>query len=713
MSAPAVARFTPSKPCPICGGHDQLPRGHTQRCYGYLDSTGKYARCTREEHAGGLPQNPDETYSHKLSGSCRCGIEHNPAPAPAPTSSAARLGPIEAEYHYADEAGGYLFTVRRHRAPKTFRQGHYGGGPGAGSWAYGLGDTRRVLYRLPELRTECELGARIYVTEGEKDAEALVAAGACATCNPMGAGKWQDDYAESLTGASHVVIVADKDEAGYKHAEQVRASLERHGLAVEVVEAAKGKDAHDHLTAGFGVEDFLPVTSQEVTCDPSRDLGDPHHEGVVTRVTLPEGGKGTFSVEEKQRAREALDGVLGQVSKLIDRFVHLESQELAALVLWIAHTHAFEAAITTPYVALTSPERGCGKSRVLEVCEPLVRKGVMVVNASTSGLFRMIEKDRPTLLFDEVDAIFKRRGEDTEEMRGVLNAGFRKRGGSILRVVGASGTKLEPQRFSVFCPKMLAAIGESVIPDTVLDRSIQLRMNRASPGTVEKLRERSYPQEAEAVRGQLAEALGPLIDELAGFEPDVPEELDDRAADIWEPLLAIADAAGSTWPEVARDAARTLSGQRKRDGSARLAMLRGMRQVFNARGPRVLTKEAIEDLNADDEAPWASWNGGQGLRPKDLAKNLGEFRIESKSVRPSSGGKPAKGYSREDFEDAFASYLPPPGAKDGSQRSQPQGHVDPGVTSGVTNGARKGSHEDDLDRWERMAGGVPSGGGGS
>ncbi len=163
---------------------------------------------------------------------------------------------IVARYDYTDEDGELLFQVCRLH-PKTFRQRR----PVGDSWSWTLDGTRRVLYRLPEVLAHVATNGRdpIYVCEGEKDVEAFEAAGECATCNPGGALKWTDDYAESLQGARRVVVVADRDESGRRHADQVVKSLATVGIHAEVVEAAEGKDADDHFAAGFGVDDFRPV----------------------------------------------------------------------------------------------------------------------------------------------------------------------------------------------------------------------------------------------------------------------------------------------------------------------------------------------------------------------------------------------------------------------------------------------------------------------
>lgn len=165
---------------------------------------------------------------------------------------------IVATYPYHDERGALLFETVRF-TPKDFRQRRP---DGAGGSIWSLKGTRRVLFRLPQILAAVKAGRTIYVVEGEKDVEALVRAGVDATCNPMGAGKWRREYSETLRGAP-VRIVRDRDAAGEKHARAVAASLEGIAASVKIVEAREGKDAADHLAAGFGVEELVEVPAVE------------------------------------------------------------------------------------------------------------------------------------------------------------------------------------------------------------------------------------------------------------------------------------------------------------------------------------------------------------------------------------------------------------------------------------------------------------------
>lgn len=160
----------------------------------------------------------------------------------------------EAIYRYRDERGTELFQTVRFPG-KRIKQRHMGDD---GEWVWNLKNVRRVLYRLPEIIEAVERGNTVFFVEGEKDADAIVAAGYQATCNPLGAGKWRDEYAPFFQGAN-VVIVADRDEAGRNHANKVKEALVGIAAGVWVVQAKVGKDAHDHLSAGLPIEEMVPL----------------------------------------------------------------------------------------------------------------------------------------------------------------------------------------------------------------------------------------------------------------------------------------------------------------------------------------------------------------------------------------------------------------------------------------------------------------------
>jgi Protein of unknown function (DUF3631)/Domain of unknown function (DUF3854) len=356
---------------------------------------------------------------------------------------------------------------------------------------------------------------------------------------------------------------------------------------------------------------------------------------------------------------EAGAPVLTDLADFLARHVAFPSPEARdAVVLWVAHTWTVDAFDSTPRLALLSPERRCGKTRVLELVEMLSHAARFTVSMSPSYLFRSVEQFMPTLLLDEADNVFGGRGADTHaDLRALINAGHR-RGATVGRIIG-DGAAMTPAEFSVFAPVALASKGDH-LPDTVLDRSVIVRMRRRAPNeTVEPLRRKRAEARAAKLARRLAAWAYRHGDEVTDVDPAMPEGVVDRAADVWEPLLAIADAAGGDWPKRAHDACGTLTtGGDDGDGSGGVRLLADVRGIFDTtKTKRSFSATLVEKLNALDESPWSSWHRDIGLKTVDLAAILRTFGVRSKTIR--IGSLQRKGYERDDFADAFARYLDP------------------------------------------------------
>jgi hypothetical protein len=216
------------------------------------------------------------------------------------------FGDAIAVYDYTDEHGKLLYQVCR-TLDKQFPQRRPDSTKKSG-WRWSLGDCRRVPYRLPRVLAAVREGRTVYITEGEKDVHSVERAGATATTAPGGAGKWRDDYDPWFDGAD-VVIIADRDEPGRKHAADVLSHL--HGIAKRVIiaEPAEGKDASDHLAAGrslaelaaqqpasraLSVIDLEPAIEEVKT--PVLICGDRLYRGAVHTLTgPPDCGKTTLA----------------------------------------------------------------------------------------------------------------------------------------------------------------------------------------------------------------------------------------------------------------------------------------------------------------------------------------------------------------------------------------------------------------------------------
>ncbi len=212
----------------------------------------------RDVRDGAVPHKPSLSVGEGDGGKvllyCHVGCEYAEIVKALDLEPQALAGDGSATYHYYDEAGTLLFGVAR-MAGKRFRQFRVDA-DGRKSWR--LNGVRRVPYRLPELLAGVRQGRPVYVAEGEKDVEALRAAGAVATCNAGGAGKWRAEYARHLQGAE-VRIVADRDEPSYDHARQVAGTLAGVADKVTLLQPAQGKDAADHLAAGLGLDQLVPL----------------------------------------------------------------------------------------------------------------------------------------------------------------------------------------------------------------------------------------------------------------------------------------------------------------------------------------------------------------------------------------------------------------------------------------------------------------------
>src|SRR3954447_14544333 len=244
--------------------------------------------------------------------------------------------------------------------------------------------------------------------------------------------------------------------------------------------------------------------------------------------------------------------MLDRVHAFLARFVAYPSDHAhVAHTLWIAHAHLMDAWESTPRIAFLSPEPGSGKTRALEISETLVPRPVEAVNVTPAYLFRKVGSDqgRPTVLYDEIDTVFGPKAKDNEEMRGLLNAGHRR--GAVAGRCVVKGKTVETEEIPAYCAVALAGLGG--LPDTILSRSIVLRMRRRAPRErVEPFRRRVHAAEGHAIRDRLAAWAAPVVEEAATRWPEMPPGIVDRDADVWESLLAVADLAGGEWPELAR-----------------------------------------------------------------------------------------------------------------------------------------------------------------
>jgi hypothetical protein len=361
-------------------------------------------------------------------------------------------------------------------------------------------------------------------------------------------------------------------------------------------------------------------------------------------------------------ASEGAD-ILEDLYEFLGRFIAYPSdQGRVAHVLWIAHCHLIEAFDATPRLAFLSAEPASGKTRALELTELVVPNPIEAVNISPAALFRIVggtEDDDgrlPTILFDEIDTVFGLRAKENEEIRGLLNAGHR-RGAKTYRCA-IHGKSVEPEAIEAFAPVALAGLGW--LPDTIMSRAVVVRMKRRAPNErVEPYRRRDFAEAGHLLHDRLQAWAESALESVREARPDLPPSIEDRNADKWEPMIAVADAAGGDWPDRARAAAVALVKEASTEHlpSLGIQLLSDLRTMFA--GAAMRTDDILAKLRELSESPWADMKG-KPIDARRLANLLRQYGVKSKNVRMEIKGedKIVKGYSREDLHDAWLRNLP-------------------------------------------------------
>lgn len=351
---------------------------------------------------------------------------------------------------------------------------------------------------------------------------------------------------------------------------------------------------------------------------------------------------------------ETIDGadLLDRVEAAVLRYVYLPSPAaLVAVVLWIAATHAQPAWAHAPRLVIRGPEKRCGKSRLLDVVEAQCWAPFITVNSSPAAVYRSVTDDPPTLLVDEADTIFGPKADANEDLRGLFNAGH-QRNRPAKRYDAAAD---QVQSIPTFAMAALAGIG--VMPDTIEDRAVIVRMRRRGPGeTVAPFRHRRDRPVLRALAAELNAWLRANLTVLEAAEPVMPVE--DRAADTWEPLFAVADLAGGHWPARAHDAVLALQAEvdeaAAEQASDRVRLLMDVHRAFGD-ATAMPTALLLRRLCEDPEAPWGEY-GTSGLTARKLGVLLAGYGVRSATIRFTEGQ--AKGYQRADFLDPWSRYTP-------------------------------------------------------
>jgi hypothetical protein len=370
---------------------------------------------------------------------------------------------------------------------------------------------------------------------------------------------------------------------------------------------------------------------------------------------------GTMRTDKPAPQLVPLDGagLLDDILDFIRQYVAYPSDHAStAHALWVAHTHLMACWESTPRLFFGSPEPGSGKTRALEVTEPLVPRPVHAVNCTSAYLFRKVDDDAglPTILYDEIDTVFGPKAKENEDIRGVINAGHRR--GAVAGRCVVKGKVIETEELPAYCAVAMAGLDD--LPDTIMSRSITIRMRPRAPAeTVQPWRHRTDFPIGEKLGRRLRDWADSVREAAAGHMPELPAEVTDRRADIWEPLLTVADLAGGRWPDIARVAAvADVADSKGNRQSLGVLLLRDLKAIFDKHGSKHISSEAVcTDLKGMEESPWYSIRrDGSPIDARGLALRLKQYGIAPRNAKHWSGHV-RKSYFRHDFEDAWQRYL--------------------------------------------------------
>lgn len=381
----------------------------------------------------------------------------------------------------------------------------------------------------------------------------------------------------------------------------------------------------------------------------------------LTGAGAGEGGDGKqgrpLEWEDPEPWPKPVDGaeLLDVLVALLERYASLPDGGAVAVALWALYTWCFRAFAVAPNLMITAPERESGKTRVTELLSWMVPRAKPVSDASAAAIIRGIERDGPTLLFDEAQHFLNRRPDDP--IRGILLAGFTKRFATVER---CEGDAHEVRVFSTFCPKAMNGRKLATIDDMLTSRSVVIPMMRARKPLPELRADRDPV--GEDIRCQCARWRDDHRSALREANPDVGARIG-RVAQVWRPLLAIADEAGGQWPKKARAAANalaTVSGTFADGETLGTMLLADVHAVFEAKGnpERIKSKDLDEALRALPERPWESMpQTGKAITASARGQMLANYGVTAETLR-FDDGRDAKGYKRAAFMEAWTAYLP-------------------------------------------------------
>lgn len=355
-----------------------------------------------------------------------------------------------------------------------------------------------------------------------------------------------------------------------------------------------------------------------------------------------------------------LSNLADAVATVFRRQVWTSDEAITAATLWVVGSYGYETADVYARLAFTSEMRRCGKSTALSTVALLAFSAELADNISPAAMFRLVASKRMTLCIDELDSF----GRDDHGLRNMLNAGFARTGSVKRAEPSPDGKTYVVAEFPCYCPVAIAGIGG--LPDTVLDRSILIRLQRAPKAQTQQKRRLRY-REMLGYRDKLVPHLlahAPAIAAAIGNgAATMPASLDDRALDKWDALIAVAELAGGNWPTLAAQAAVTLSGPNTERAGLVEKLLEDIRDIVSAPQNAPVPTEIRSDdllvlLHSLTHRPWQEASHGKPITPRWLSDRLRGLGITPGRGRVGEWPFDANGEPRQTSIHSLKSPLP-------------------------------------------------------
>jgi len=347
--------------------------------------------------------------------------------------------------------------------------------------------------------------------------------------------------------------------------------------------------------------------------------------------------------------------LLDDITATILQFIVLDKYQAQLAALWVCACWFVDVIHAAPIALINAPEKACGKTLLLTVLGKLAPRAALASGISPSVLFRMIEAYQPTLFIDEIETVLK----DNDDLRGLINAGHTRDSAYVWRSV-AKGRDFEPKCFTVWGMKSIAGINAIKLAETVTSRSIIFELRRKKKDEpVQRLRQ-AEPDLFSTLASKLARFGEDYSQQVRDARPALPEALSDRDQDNFEPLLSIANVAGGHWPDTALKAALRISGTALTVRSIANELLGDIQKIFRQKKiEKISSADLITALCEDEESAWITYERGQPITPRRLARLLKSYNIASKNLRFNNKSG-IKGFELGQFTDAFSRYLTTP-----------------------------------------------------